>query len=241
MSTSTAAGPNSLKRPCQVIRAAALPAPTPPPPPPTDSSSTSIRRSAPPANKRTFCHVLSFFRPEGGFGSSSSSSLLRRTVRRLQIETAGEGCESPASLRPGAEVLRDLEEIHPSTIPETLFRLPRNDPRPPPTHHHPPPSPHSSTVHLVGGRRQRQSFRGKVQSRSANVSHFWSDHLIICSSQRRRRVFIPFAAVQHGTLGRLGPRGPTLLSLEFSFSAPPPRLKANEKQTLHQEEEARTS
>lgn len=54
------------------------------------------------------------------------------------------------------------------------------------------------------------------------------------------RVFIPFAAVQHGTLSRLGPRGLTLLPLEFFFSTLPPRfLRANEKQMLHQKEEAR--
>lgn len=42
--------------------------------------------------------------------------------------------------------------------------------------------------------------------------------------------------VQHGTLTRLGPRGLTLLPLEFSFSSLSLFLRANEKQMLHQEE-----
>lgn len=55
-------------------------------------------------------------------------------------------------------------------------------------------------------------------------------------------VFIPLAAqfpVQHGTLTRLLPEGLTLLPLEFSSSTLPLLLGTNEKQMLHQKEEAR--
>lgn len=71
---------------------------------------------------------------------------------------------------------------------------------------------------------------------------FWSPEVQRKSSMSRRpflkrssdnllkpatpvRVFIPFAAVHHGTLGRLGPQGPTSLPLEFSFLCPPPKKK----------------
>lgn len=45
--------------------------------------------------------------------------------------------------------------------------------------------------------------------------------------------------VQHGTLTRLGLEGLTLLPLEVSFSSRPLFLIANEKQMLHQREEAK--
>uniref|UniRef100_A0A674N2R0 Uncharacterized protein n=1 Tax=Takifugu rubripes TaxID=31033 RepID=A0A674N2R0_TAKRU len=72
-----------------------------------------------------------------------------------------EGFRDPASL---FQVFHDLEEIHPSHIPQRLSHLPRNRP--------PPPPPLPSQTHILlepGGGVELQ-----VQSDSAHVGHFYT-------------------------------------------------------------------